>query len=108
MSKTLDDIVSDYQTTGECQVDLDLVVKKWNHTWLISQWQDEYTLCKFVRMGTPSMKINVRISTNQASELIDRLNLDHEQSPVFRSGATWRQSDIFEAKLSEFNSKKHK
>ncbi len=107
MGQTLDDVVTDFQSTGNCGFDIDLVVKKWNHTWFISQWSNEYTLCKFTRMGTPCMRFKFRISDEDANELIERLNLSREQSGVFRSGGTWRQEDVYYAKLKEYNKKRN-
>ena len=107
MGKTLDDIVTNFQSTGNCEFDIDLTVKKWNHTWSISQWRDEFTLCKHLRMGTPCMRFKFRISEEDARELIDRLNLTRGQSPIFNSGGTWRQEEVYYAKLKEYNKKRN-
>lgn len=105
MKKTLDKIIIDYQMTGDCQIDVDLVVKKWNHTWAIYQWEDRYRLIKHVRLGTPNTRIKVQIPVEQAKELIERLNLDGENGG-FISSTTWRQSEIYWKKLREYNSKR--
>lgn len=105
MGKTLNDIITDYQHTGNCQVDVDLVVKKWNHTWGIYQWGEQYRLIKMLRLGTESNIIKVQISGEQAKELINRLNLDGERG-MFLSATTWRQSESYWSKVSEYNSKR--
>lgn len=105
MSKTLKDIVTDFQDTGACGVDVDLVVEKWNHTWGVFQWEDTYRLIKFQRMGTENTRIKVGISTEQAKEIIDKLGLTGG-SGGFKSATTWRQWDKFYEKLAEFNAKR--
>ncbi len=109
MKKTLDDIVTKFQSTGNCEVDVDLVCKKWNYTWFLNQWVNEtenkFTLCKQLRIGTSSQRIKVTISVEQAEKIIEKLNLDEEGSG-FRSGRTWRQSEAYWTKLRAFNSKK--
>lgn len=104
MAKTLDKVVVDYQMTGDCKIDVDLVVNKWNHTWALYQWENKYRLVKHVRLGTPNTHMKVQISVTQAKELIDRLNLDGEHGG-FLSATTWRQSSIYWDKLKEYNSK---
>lgn len=107
MRKTLNDIVTDYQMDGDCQVDIDLVVKMWNHTWGIYQWAEQYRLIKMVRLGTESTALKVQISTEQAKQIIERLKLDGEKG-MFASATTWRQSEKYWAKVKEFNPKRKK
>lgn len=101
MGKTLKDVVTNYQLTGDCEVDIDLVVSKWNHTWGIYQWNTQYRLIKQVRIGSSSNEIKVQISESQANEIIDRLKLDAEDG-MFLSAITWRQSKEFWTKHNEF------
>ena len=107
MGKTLDDIITDFQSTGDCEVDVDLVVAKWNHTWGIYQWKDQYRLIKHVRLGTPNTRIKVQIPIAQAKELIKRLKLDGECGG-FSSATTWKQSNIYWDKLMDYNRKRRK
>ncbi len=111
MGKTLDDIVTDFKSTGNCKVDVDLVCDKWNHTWFLSQWvnadENEFTLCKQLRLGANAYRIKVTISVEQAESIIKKLNLDREDS-MFRSGKTWRNSEIFHNKLRVYNLKRKK
>ena len=109
MGKTLDDIVTDFQSMGDCKVDVDLVCDRWNHTWWLAQWNDEtsnkFRLIKFKRLGTPNTRIKVQISIEQANEIIERLGLDGINGG-FRSATTWRREDEYWAKLKEFNAKR--
>jgi hypothetical protein len=107
MRKTLDNIVTDYKLTGDCKVDVDLVCKVWNHTWGIYQWGEQYRLIKMLRLGSGCSRIKVQISTEQATEIIKRLDLDAE-SGGFASATTWRQSKEYWEKHREFTMKKNK
>ena len=107
MGKTLDDIVTNFQSTGDCEVDVDLVCKKWNHTWGIFQWEEQYRLIKHVRLGTPNTRIKIQIPVSQAKEIITKLKLDGENGG-FASATTWRQSEDYWNKLQEFNKKRNK
>lgn len=106
MGKKVSDVVVDYQQTGTCKVDVDLVCKLWNHTWGIYQWNDQYRLIKMLRLGTESNTLKVQITSEQANEIIDRLKLDGEKG-TFLSATTWRQSEIYWQKHREFTTKKH-
>ena len=109
MKKTLNNIITNFQTTGDCTVDVDLVCEMWNHNWFLAQWHDEsknqYRLIKMVRLGTPNTRIKVQISIEQAKEIIDRLKLDGVNGG-FGSATTWRQDEEYWAKLDEFNTKR--
>jgi hypothetical protein len=84
----IDSVLKSFVDVGYCDVDIDKAVAAWNNSWSISQWEDEYSLVKFYPDGDYG---KVRISKRQAHELIVELDLMREQSPVFRSGATWRK-----------------
>ena len=107
MGKKLSNVITKYQDIGNCEIDVDLVCKLWNHTWGIYQWKDEYRLIKFLRLGTESTQLKVRIPIEQAKEIIKRLKLDGEKG-MFASATTWRQSEIFWEKHREFMEKKNK
>lgn len=85
-------IVGEFQQTGSNEIDIDLVCKKWNKLWLISQWEeDEYRLVKMYRSNSEKTDLKTTISKETAQILISRLELVQEQSPVFRSGSSWRR-----------------
>lgn len=71
--------------TGECTVNVKEVVRRWGKTWIISQWQEKYTLCH--------RRLKVQISKQQAKEIIVELDLVPVQSEVFRSGKTWMTAE---------------
>lgn len=86
-------VMRKYVEAGECTINVPTTIKRWNKDWSISQWDDEYTLChdnpesdNFTRTD-----FKARITKRQAIQLIVELNLTQIQSPVFRSGKTWRK-----------------
>jgi len=109
MGKLISDIVTNFQSTGNCEVDVDLVCSKWNHTWFLTQWvnrdENKFTLCKQLRIGVESFPVKLTISVEQAEEIIERLTLDKE-STMFNSGKTWRHSEGYWSRLRALNSKK--
>jgi len=89
----MDNIVTKYEHTGECEISVEEAVKVWDKSWSISQWHEEYTLCHQNRNADNFTRtdLKVRISKAKAHELICKLNLVDERSPVFTNGRTWRQ-----------------
>jgi hypothetical protein len=84
----LESILKTLPLTGECEVDIEKAVNIWNETYCVSQFKEQYSLVKFYADKDYG---KVTISKQQAHELIGKLNLVDEQSPVFRSGRTWKQ-----------------
>jgi hypothetical protein len=74
-------MITNFVDTGECEVNVKEVVKRWKPNWFISQWQEKYTLV--------NKTVKVVISKQQAKEIIVELDLEPIQS-VFRSGKTWK------------------
>jgi len=91
MTEEIDSIYTKYVPTGECEVDVNGVVRKWDEHCLISQWHEEYKLY----MGEPDKfgegQLKANISKKQAKEIIVELDLMPIQSPIFRNGKTWRK-----------------
>lgn len=86
------DIVTKFQHIGPCEINIDVVSKKWNHLWKIIQWgKEEFRLVKFLRKDSPDTELKVTISKGQAIEIITKLNLVSIQSLVFNSGKTWEK-----------------
>lgn len=83
-------IVTEFNETGVCRIDIEKVVRKWNKLWRISQWKDKFTLVKYKRKDSPITTLKVQVSKEQAMILSDRLGLMRERSTVFNSGATWK------------------
>lgn len=88
------DVVTKFNLTGECEIDISEVIKQWNLRWDISQWKDEYTLCRNNRKANNFTKtdIKVRISTQDAHRLIAQLKLVQTRSPIFKSGSSWSKA----------------
>ncbi len=87
------DFVSDFKDTGNCEIIEKNVLADWRripHLWSISQWRDTYRLIKDVRKNTENCSLKVGISTKTAEKLIRELGLTQIESPMFRSGSTWR------------------
>lgn len=78
-------LVTEFNLTGECTVNVKEVVKRWGKTWIISQWQEKFTLCH--------RNLKVQISKQQGKEIIVELDLVPVQSEVFRSGKTWMTAE---------------
>jgi quinol monooxygenase YgiN len=88
----MENLVKKFKDVGECEVDIEKILQKWDKSFFISQWKDEYTLAHHNRNSDHFSRtdLKVRISKIQADEIIIKLNLTPHQSEVFRSGVTWR------------------
>ena len=73
-----------YARTGPCLLDVDQVVARWNQNTFITKYNGEYTLTEVDADGNRMLK--VRIYTEQAKEIIERLNLRKELRPFFNAG----------------------
>ena len=61
----MEDFIIKYKMTGPVEIDVDIVVKKWNFLWWISQYGEEYRLIKNLRRGTASTSVKFTISKLQ-------------------------------------------
>jgi len=86
-------LIKMFSPTGICLIDEPAVIKKWNNNFVISQWKEEYTLIHHNSKATNFTKsdLKVKISKEQATTLIEKLNLYENKSQIFRSGTTWRK-----------------
>lgn len=104
-------IIGEFQMTGANKINVDLVIKKWNHLWWISEWRNEedhkWRIVKYIRKDSPLTEIKLTMSSEQAKELIDKLGLVEEWCGVFRSGYSWRKQSDVDA-LEEWRSEKYK
>lgn len=73
-----------FKDVGECTLIISEVVKDWDSKWFLSQWEKDFTICNSIGM-------KVKINRKQAVELIIELGLMPENSPIFKSGKTWRK-----------------
>jgi hypothetical protein len=80
-------LITEFNQTGNCIIDVAKVVKSWNDNFSISQYHEDYKLVKQFR-GNSYAK--VMISKEQAEILIDKLKLLPIQSGMLRFGKTYR------------------
>jgi len=92
----IEDVFLEYQSTGPCTVDVDLLEKKWNHLWWISEYDGGFRLIKNLRRRCASTTVKVTITKEQAEEIIDRMNLERCADPLFVKAASWRRDGDFE------------
>lgn len=90
-------IVGEFKMTGANTIDVDLVAKQWNHLWMLAEWKrnNSWRIIKYIRKDSPITKIKLTISSQQADELIKRLDL----KPVnigFKSSYSWRRREDME------------
>ena len=88
-------LIKVFHDVGPCEVDVDAVVKSWDHRFVISQWTNpdrsvEFRLIKYLRRGSACTDVKCTIRTDQAKELISRLNLVSTDGE-FNSGKSWRK-----------------
>ena len=84
-----ENVVTEFNDTGICVVDVDMVVKKWNHLWFLSQWKDTVRLVKMLRKDSDIRALKVEISNEQSQDLIKQLNLVQIHSGMMNYGSTW-------------------
>lgn len=100
-------VKGDFKDTGINEIDIDLVVTKWNHLWFLTEWQidNSWRIVKFIRKDSPITDIKMTISPQQAKELINKLNLIPTNTG-FRSGYSWRtEKDMI--KLNNWRTEKN-
>jgi TATA-box binding protein (TBP) (component of TFIID and TFIIIB) len=88
MNKTNHDIVTKFNDTGDCEINIDNVVKYWNNKFSISKFDNKYTLLIKGR-GKENYNLKVQISARDAGGIINELNLIGVQSAIFTSGKTY-------------------
>lgn len=76
-----------FVVVGECEIDREMVVKKWTLLHRISRWHDEYTLLGCTPTGERELK--VAISQDDAEYLINTLRLRCVKSEIFNYAWTY-------------------
>lgn len=79
-------IISKFNHTGICELDIIKTIGLWDSECQISQWHNEY---RFIGLG-----VKLCISKQQAKKLIIELNLNCLQSPIFNNAKTWRTENV--------------
>lgn len=100
-------IVGKFNQTGANTIDIDKVVKRWNHLYWIAEWRgnNSFRLIKFLRKDSGITTIKTTISPEQAKELINKLNLVSSNSGL-GSAFSWRREIDIEY-LEEWRIKKY-
>ncbi len=81
------ELITKFEQTGICEVDVDKVVKVWTDKFSISQYRHKFTLVKNSKKDNCE---KTEISAEQANQIISRLNLVPIQSCLFVNGKTYR------------------
>jgi hypothetical protein len=81
-----------FKNIGINKIDIDLVVSKWNHLWILAEWErdNSWRVIKYIRKDSENTEIKLTISWRQANELVKRLDL----KPILvglGSGYSWRR-----------------
>lgn len=71
----MSELVSEYHMTGNCVVNIDLIEKKWDHRFVLYDYENQFQFVKFLRRGSESREVKCDISNEQAQEIIKRLSL---------------------------------
>lgn len=82
--------IGEFKDTGVSEIDIELVVSKWNHLWWLFEWQrdDSWRIIKHVRKDSGITEVKLPISEQQASELI--LTIGLISSRLSLNGHSWR------------------
>lgn len=76
--------------TGPCPINTYAIIKLWDETYSIAQWNDTYRLIKVKRIGKESTEIKNEITPEDAWELIELLGLISVKDSTFNNAHTWR------------------
>ncbi len=89
----MEKFITEFKQVGICKVNIDKLIKVWTNKFMISQYQDEYTLVRY-RNYTSPICTKFRISKEQAQQIILELRLPCIQSSIFKSGKSYRTRDF--------------
>jgi len=93
-------LITDYQQTGICTIDVEKVCKAWTDKFIISQYHDEYSLIKFLRGEN---KYRVSISKDQALEVINKAELAQVKSDLFKYAWTYKKAGFIQSEIIRLN-----
>lgn len=106
--KTMKKLITEFNQTGNCTIDVVKTVKAWTDKFSISQYHEEYRL---IKQGRGQNYAKITISKEQAEILIDKLKLLPIQSRMLRHGKTYKtESNIISEKnrIQKIVDEKHK
>lgn len=87
-----DVVIGSFNDSGENTVSIEKTIKRWNHLWCLIQWEEKFTLVKYLRKDSPITVLKTQISDTQARQLIDVLSLKRTQG-FMSSSACWRKDE---------------
>lgn len=85
-------IIGKFNNTGVNKINVQTIIKEWNHLWFLSQYGTKFTIFKGVRKDSPLRQFKTEISTEQANELIEKLGLGALKSQMFRKAISWTKN----------------
>lgn len=82
----MEKLITKFEATGICEVDVKKVCKAWTDKFQVSQWNNEYSLIKY---GRGENRARISISKTQADEIIAKLELLPVQSSIFNNSTIY-------------------
>jgi hypothetical protein len=92
-------LITKFQTTGICEVDVNKVVDAWTHKFMISKYHEQYTL---IRFGRGQNRAKVEISPKQAMEIIAGAKLLPIKDSLFVHATTYRSESNILSEIERF------
>lgn len=89
----MSELIKEFNLTGPCIIDLTILYKKWNKTFTLAKYHDQYSLSK--RNGKNG-GLKVSISSDQALEIINELKLVEIKDDTFNHARTYRSKNDIE------------
>ena len=87
----MEELITQFEQTGPCVVDIDKVATAWNDHFSISQYDENYRLIQQIELfKEPAYKIT--ISKSQAFEIIEKVKLLPIRCTFLALATTWRTS----------------
>lgn len=80
-------------------LDIDLLCKKWNATWSLQRYREEWRVIKFARVKSAEKHVSLGVTKEQANYLITTLSL-HEMR-VMATSSAWRNEEYFKKVLGD-------
>ena len=93
-------LLIEFSETGICVLDINKVCAKWNDKTYISQYHDEYS---FVIYGKGKSYQKVKISEEQAKEVIAKLKLASIQNSLLVQGKSYKKRDFIQGEIERVN-----
>lgn len=98
--------IKEFNKTGNCIANVPLICKHWNNSFFISTYKTEngtdYTF--YIRgKRKESTLCRIRLSEEQALEIVSKLSLVYVGSTLFRSGGAYYGKEYLDAEIVRLN-----